>query len=294
MIKQIIFLITLVITLGVFGWTVRRIFSYLKLTTPFPVKNYGKRFVLMMKVAIGQTKILRFPSVGLLHALVFWGFLVILIGSIEMVIDGLFGTDRILSSLGIVYDIITASGDIFALIIAIAIISFLFRRIFLHIKRFSGVEMEHKSHYDANIALTIILLLMISLLGMNTYYLALHTVHNVGYFPVSRLISQYIGENGNLNFWHEFYWWTHILLIFLFANILPYSKHFHVYLSLPNVFLARPRPVGQAPDMPEVTEEVKAMMTGAAAEPAAEPGRFGILDVEDVTRKNYLEALTCT
>ena len=95
--KQILFFIALLITLSIFGWTTKRIVSYFKLTKPFRVGDWGKRFKLMMEVAIGQTKIFRFPFVGFLHALVFWGFLVILIGSIEMVIDGLFGTDRSLS-----------------------------------------------------------------------------------------------------------------------------------------------------------------------------------------------------
>ena len=106
MIKQILFAVSLLITLGVFAWTIRRIYAFLKLTKPFPIGDYGKRFNLMMKVAIGQTKIFRFPFVGFLHALVFWGFLVILVGSIEMIIDGLFGTERVLSFLGVFYDIL--------------------------------------------------------------------------------------------------------------------------------------------------------------------------------------------
>ncbi|MBN2174822.1 MAG: 4Fe-4S dicluster domain-containing protein [Bacteroidales bacterium] len=304
MIKQIIFLISLLVTLGVFFYTVRRIYNFLKLTKPFPIKDYGKRFKLMMEVAIGQTKILRFPFVGILHALVFWGFLVILIGSIEMVIDGLFRTERVMSSLGIVYDIIIASGDIFAFVIAIAILVFLGRRLLIKVNRFEGIEMKHKSHMDANIALTLILLLMISLLGMNTYYLILHPDNHVGYFPVSMLIvNEFIPLHSiNYNtahFLHEFYWWTHILLIFLFANILPYSKHFHVFLSVPNVFLARLEPLGVLYNMPEITQEVKLMMNpdtafAAPAETDAPPARFGVKDVEDITWKNYLDSLTCT
>ena len=161
MTKQIIFSISLIITLAIFFWTFKRIYTYMKLTKPFPIKDYGKRFKLMMEVAIGQTKIFRFPFVGLLHALVFWGFLVILVGSMEMIIDGLFGTERVFSFMGVFYDILTASGDVFAFIIVIAILIFIFRRLFMNVKRFSGIEMEHKSHMDANIALTLILLLMV-------------------------------------------------------------------------------------------------------------------------------------
>jgi hypothetical protein len=123
-----------------------------------------------------------------------------------MVIDGLFGTERVLSVLGGLYNVIIASGDIFALVIAVAILVFLFRRLFLHVKRFSGIEMKHISHLDANVALTMILLLMISLLGMNTFYIqsATHAGHElVGFFPVSRLLASRIDAGGHNEFWHS-------------------------------------------------------------------------------------------
>ncbi|MCD4731073.1 MAG: (Fe-S)-binding protein [Bacteroidales bacterium] len=304
MTKQIIFSISLIITLAIFFWTFKRIWSYMKLTKPFPIKDYGKRFKIMMEVAIGQTKIFRFPFVGLLHALVFWGFLVILVGSMEMIIDGLFGTERVFSFMGVFYDILTASGDVFAFIIVIAILIFIFRRLFMNVKRFSGIEMEHKSHMDANIALTLILLLMVSLLGMNIFYFILDSDSPSGYYPVSMFIVRNFIPLHSLDYQsahmqHEIYWWAHILLIFIFANILPYSKHFHVFMSVPNVFLSRLEPLGYLDNMPEITREVKLMMdpNAAFAEPVAgeeEVSRFGVKDVEDITWKNYMDALTCT
>lgn len=301
--KQLIFAIALLITLGVFAFTSYRIFRFFKLTRAFPIKQHAKRFAVMMKVAFGQTKIFRRPVVGLMHALVWWGFIIILIGSVEMAIDGLAGTDRVLHVLGPVYDVITAGGDIFALIIAVLILAFLFRRIFMHIKRFNGIEMKHVSHMDANIALSIIFILMISLLGMNTFYVVYswsvgHEIH--GLFPVSEIIAGWLGNlpEGQAYLWHEINWWAHILWIFAFANILPYSKHFHVFMSVPNVYLSRLEPLGYLPNMPNITEEVKLMMDpNAAFEDNADEGevsRFGVLDVEDVTWKNYLDSLACT
>jgi Fe-S oxidoreductase len=305
MTKSIVFAITILITIGIFSYTMFRIFRFFKLTKSYPIGQWGKRFGVMMKVAFGQTKIFRLPVIGLMHALVWWGFIVILIGSIEMIIDGLAGTERILTVLGPVYDVIFGLGDIFAFIIFVLILAFLFRRIFMHIKRFSGVEMKHKSHLDANIALTLIGLLMVSLLGMNTFYVlyaesAGHAVKGV--FPASEYFAQLIGpmpvEQANL--WHEINWWGHILLIFLFANILPYSKHFHVFMSVPNVYLSRLEPLGYLPNMPEITDEVKLMMDpdAAFAEPAEgeedQVSRFGVLDAEDANWKNYLDALACT
>ncbi|NQT76857.1 MAG: 4Fe-4S dicluster domain-containing protein [Bacteroidetes bacterium] len=305
MTKSIVFAICILITLGVFSYTAFRIFRFFKLTKAYPVKDWGKRFVVMMKVAFGQTKIFRRPTLGLMHALVWWGFIIILIGSVEMIIDGLAGTERVLSVLGPVYDIITSLGDVFALIILLLIFAFLFRRLFMHIKRFSGVEMKHISHMDANFALSLIGLLMISLLGMNTFYIiythsAGHEI--VGLFPVSTYIAGFFGElSPQQSFlWHEINWWSHILWIFVFANVLPYSKHFHVFMSVPNVFLSRLEPLGYLPNMPEITDEVKLMMDPNAAfadPPPEEEGqinRFGVLDAEDVTWKNYLDSLACT
>lgn len=305
MLKQILFIISLLVTLGVFAYTLMRLVSFFKLTKKgFPIKDFGKRFSVMMSVAIGQTKIFRRPVLGLLHALVFWGFLVILVGSIEMVIDGIAGTERVLSVFGLVYDIVFATGDVFALIIAVAIVIFLFRRIFLNVKRFSGIEMTHKSHVDANFALTLIFLLMISLLGMNTFYYqhAISSGHEIlGVYPVSKIFAGFFSgmSEHSLFVMHEINWWAHILLIFFFANYLPYSKHFHVFMSVPNVFLSRLEPLGKLDNMESITKEVKLMMdpNAAFAEPAEgeeETERFGLKDVEDALWKNYFDSLACT
>ncbi len=303
MIKQIVFALSLIVTLAVFAVTTRRILAFFSLTrSGFPVRNIGKRFRVMMSVAIGQTRIFRHPVMGFLHALVFWGFCVILIGSIEMVVDGLSGSERFLSILGPVYNIIMASGDIFAFIIALAILVFLFRRTFMHIERFEGAEMKKISHLDASLALTMIFLLMVSLLGMNTFYLlemnsSGHAVS--GSYPVSSILANLsAGESESFHFWHQFFWWSHILLIFIFANLLPYSKHFHVFMSVPNVFLTRLEPLGKLTNMDSITREVKLMMnpeTAYAEAPSdAVVERFGVKDAEDVTWKNYFDSLACT
>jgi heterodisulfide reductase subunit C/nitrate reductase gamma subunit len=303
MTKQVFFAIALLITLGVFAFTVNRIISFFRFTRPaFPVRDFGRRFGVMLEVAFGQTKIFRKPVIGFFHALVFWGFCVILIGSVEMVIDGLFGTERVLKIAGSLYDMIVASGDVFALVVALCILVFLGRRLFFHIKRFEGIEMKQSTHIDANIALTMILLLMVSLLGMNTAYCGYKSVAGEladGVYPVSGfLASLFHGTTGSFHGAYEAFWWSHILLIFVFANMLPYSKHFHVFMSVPNVFLSRLEPLGKLTNMDSITREVKLMLNPetAMAEPAGEVPveRFGVRDVEDVSWKNYFDALSCT
>jgi len=302
--KQIVFAIALLVTLGVFSYTIYRLFRFMSFTRKgFRVDQLWKRFGVMMSISFGQKKIFRRPVIGFFHALVFWGFCVILIGSIEMVIDGLAGTERVLRFLGPVYDFITASGDIFAFLIIISIAIFLSRRLFFNIKRFEGVEMKKISHIDANIALTLIMLLMISLLGMNMGYLGSKNISGeeiFGLYPVSDVLLKMFGtgtETGMAS-QYQICWWGHILTIFVFANVLPYSKHFHVFLSVPNTFLSRLDPLGKLPNMDNITREVKLMMDPNAAfsAPAADAPveRFGVKDCEDVVWKSYFDSLTCT
>ncbi|MGM0566214.1 MAG: 4Fe-4S dicluster domain-containing protein, partial [Bacteroidota bacterium] len=302
--KQILFIISLLITLGVFSFSMNRIIRFLKLTRAgFPIKNIGERLKVTWNVAIAQTKIFRNPIAGFFHAMVFWGFIIITIGSIEMVVDGIAGKERLFAAAGPVYDVIIGLGDAFAAFIVFAILVFLARRLFLDIQRFKGVEMKKKSKLDANIALTFILLLMISLIGMNAAYVALHGGGYEGVFPVSAWLAGFMVnmDSHSLHVVHEAGWWSHILLIFIFANVLPYSKHFHVFMSVPNVFLSRLEPLGYVRNMKEITEEVKLMMDPDAAfsepetsEEPEEQATFGAKDVDDLIWKNYFDSLACT
>ncbi|MFZ4549728.1 MAG: hypothetical protein ACOYN4_19930, partial [Bacteroidales bacterium] len=271
MARQIIFALTMILTLGVFAFTINRLISYFRFTKAnFPIRDFGKRFQVMLEVAIGQTKIFRRPVIGFFHAVVFWGFCVILFGSIEMIVDGLFGIEKSLKILGLLHSIIMASGDVFALLVAISILVFMVRRLFMHISRFEGIEMKKISHQDANIALSMILLLMLSLMGMNATYVQLQTASGEtihGVYPVGTLLATLfsgLSING-LHLAYEICWWAHILLIFIFANILPYSKHFHVFMSVPNTFLTRLEPLGKLTNMDDITREVRMMLDPNAA-----------------------------
>lgn len=298
--KQLLFITLLLITIAVFVYSASVLYSYFKLTRKAcPIKRIGKRIGMMLEYAIFQKSIFRNPIAGFMHALVFWGFLVILVGSIEIVIDGITGLERSLSFLGIVYTILMALGDLSAYFIALFIVIFIIRRCCLDIKRLHGKELSKKNHQDAYFALTMILLLMVTLMGLNIFYVASQPAF-AGRYPVSEVIAPLVAgwSPGLKHFLHEFNWWAHILLIFLFANILPYSKHFHIFMSVPNVFLGRLDVLGKIHNMECITREVKIMMnpeTAYAAASADQPvERFGVLDAEDVNWKTYMDSLTCT
>ncbi|GIV34612.1 MAG: hypothetical protein KatS3mg031_2147 [Chitinophagales bacterium] len=301
--SQIVFTIVLVIAFGAFGYTFFRILNTLRAARPVNrFDRIGERLKITLLVAFGQTKILRKPVAGLLHAIVWWGFLVITIGTIEMMIDGVAGTERVLGFLGPVYDVITASGELFALLILIAVVVFLFRRYIIKPRRFIAPEMKPASKADATVILLMIFALMVSLLLMNVGYIATQKdVH--GAYPVSLLMlplfagmeQSALAQLGAVN------WWIHILLVLIFLNILPYSKHFHVIMAVPNVFFSRLEPFAKLSNMASVTREVKAMMdpnadpyAAAAETTTAQAEKFGIKDVTEVTWKHIMDAYTCT
>jgi len=301
--EQLVFLILTVLTFGFFGYTVIRTLSYFKLTRKHSYDvfgNVGQRISHTLLVAFGQSKILKKPIAGLLHALVYWGFLVITIGTVEMMIDGIAGTDRVLGFLGPVYNIVTLSGEVFAVIIIIACAIFLIRRYIIKPSRFIAPEMKPASRMDATVILLMIMLLMVSLLGMNIGYIGQAEGEIAGYFPVSESLKGlfcpcYMHSMESIN------WWVHISLVYLFLNILPYSKHFHVILAVPNVYFDRLGPKGHLNSMESVTKEVKLMMdpntafaAPAEGEEQVAPPRFGVKDIEDVSWKVLMDSYTCT
>lgn len=297
--KQLIFIACFLASVSFFTWTMLRLLRLLRLAKATPRwDRIPERISHTMLVAIGQSKIFRFTIAGTLHALVFWGFILITVGTGEMMIDGIFNLHRSLSFLGPVYSFITASGDIFAAIILVSCVIFLWRRYVTKPTRFTAPEMKPKSRNDATLILSMIMILMITLLGTNMVYSFVAGDHAEGLYPISRPLGHaLLGSMSmeSLYYIHETCWWVHILLVLGFLNLLPYSKHFHVILSVPNVFFRRLEPAGKLPNLDSVTQEVKIAM-GLEEAPAdmPPPARFGVKDIEDVTWKTALDSYTCT
>jgi len=298
--SSIIFSCILFLSLGFFSYNLWKIVRNIKLGKS---KNRFdqplQRSKILLKIAFGQTKLFVRPVSGILHALVYWGFLVITIGTLEMMIDGVFNLDRSFGVLGSFYDIATASGDIMAILVLVSCVMFMFRRLFLKIKRFSGKEMKKSSSIDAIIALVIIVLLMISLITMNIGYIGLHSDSFFGSFPVSNLLLPYFA-NWDLHLMHDISWWAHIMLVLIFLNELPYSKHFHVVMSIPNVYFSNIENLGKMENMASVTKEVKLMMDpsvdpyAASSTDAPSTETFGAKDVTDLNWVQLMNAYSCT
>lgn len=303
MILQVIFLIISAAAIILFSLNVRKIIRNIKLGKDLDRSDRpSERMATMLKVAFGQSKMVKKPLAAVLHLFVYIGFIIINLEVLEIIIDGLLGTHRIFAQpLGVVYDVLIAGFEILAALVLIGVIAFFARRNILRIKRFSGTEMTSWPRSDANIILIVEVLLMTAFLFMNAADQKLQQLGSAHYisagtFPVSSLLSGFLPDSeSSLIAIERFCWWFHIIGIFGFLNYLPYSKHFHIIMAFPNTWYSNLDPKGKFSNMASVSNEVKAMLDPSyVPEPVAEGSRFGAKDVQDLTWKSLMDAYTCT
>ena len=168
-IPNIIFIIFFTITLFFFIRNVKRIYRNINLGIPIDRNdNKKQRWAQMLRIAFGQSKMIDKPIVGILHIVVYLGFLVINIELLEILFDGFFGTHRVFAPyLGPFYNFLIGFFEIFALLVIISVVIFWIRRNILTITRFLNNEMKGWPKPDANWILYIELILMTLFLTMN-------------------------------------------------------------------------------------------------------------------------------
>ncbi|MGE6221120.1 4Fe-4S dicluster domain-containing protein [Nubsella zeaxanthinifaciens] len=301
MVSQIIFVILTIVGVGLFAFNAQKVIRNIKLGKSANRSDKPQeRWMVMLKVAFGQTKMAVRPVPFLLHLVVYLGFVIINIEVLEIVIDGIFGTHRVFSGLGGLYNFLIGSFELLAAGVWLACVIFLIRRNVLKLKRFSGVEMKTWPKSDANYILITEILLMSAFLLMNAADAKLQSLGAshytaAGAFPVSAWLQNLLpNQIDTLIFIERFCWWFHIAGIFAFLNYLPYSKHFHIILAFPNTYFSNLKPKGQFSNMDSVTNEVKAMLDPSFVPADAAPGRFGAKDIQDLSWVNLLNAYTCT
>ena len=300
---NILFAIALVIGIGYFVRNIKKLTRNIKLGKDVDVSDQkGQRWKNMMRIAMGQGKMTRRPISGLLHIIVYVGFVIINIEVLEIIIDGLLGTHRIFASIGSLYGVLIGSFEVLAVLVLLAVIVFWARRNLIKIKRFWNSEMTRWPKNDANYILYFEMVLMSLFLVMNATDVPFQAMDS------GNIISQYIapwfdGLNENtVHIIERSAWWLHILGILVFLNYLYYSKHLHILLAFPNTYYASLKPKGQLDNLESVTKEVMLMMDPNAdpfAAPAEgdsdeEPEKFGASEVTDLNWTQLLSAYTCT
>ncbi len=308
--SSILFAVVFFVAIGVFTRNIRRIIRNINLGRKTDRSDQkSKRWKHMTRVALGQSKMVVRPIAGLLHIIVYVGFVVINIELLEIVLDGFLGTHRVLSPyLGGTYNVLIATFEIFALLVILAVSVFWLRRNAMNIRRFWKPEMKGWPKKDADYILYIELVLMFLFLTMNAsdYWLQQQPegqsyYTQAGSFPVSSWITPFFDgmSYATVVSIERTAWWLHILGILAFLNYLYYSKHLHILLAFPNTFYANLNPLGRFSHSDAVANEVKLMMDPSAnpyapAPAESEPLRFGAADVKDLNWVQLMNAYSCT
>jgi Fe-S oxidoreductase len=276
--KTIIFLIVLIASFVLLGLNVRKLIAYLKIGKPENrTDNPGKRIQNVLAVAFGQSKLLREPVAGIMHFLIFWGFMTLLLAILETIGEGLF-TGFNFSFLGPLYFPLCALQDLMGLLVIASVLFALFRRYVIRPKR---LDVSGHAQFDATFILSMILLIMVSMFGQNAAQIArcICPMYD-GKFISMQFAGIFSGLPADrVDMWFEIFWWMHILFVLGLMNYLPYSKHLHILSSIPNVYLAK------------IENRANLKLLNLADETAT---KFGASDVEDLTWKQLLDGYTCT
>ncbi|WP_144892188.1 (Fe-S)-binding protein [Flavobacterium tiangeerense] len=308
---NILFAIILAIGFGYFFVSIKKIRRNINLGTDVNrTDNPKARWTNMAMIALGQSKMVRRPVAGILHIIVYIGFVIINIELLEIIIDGLFGTHRVFAFLGTTYNVLIASFEILAVLVLVAVFAFWSRRNIIKLKRFVSSDLKGWPKSDANYILYFEVVLMTLFLLMNASDLHLQNVPGgyghfikAGSFPVSQFIEPIFNGLSNelVMLLSEGFWWVHIIGILIFMNYLYFSKHLHILLAFPNTYFANLNAQGQFDNLQSVTNEVKLMMdpnadpfAAAPVDPNAVPSKFGASDVQDLNWVQLLNAYTCT
>lgn len=269
--------------------------------------NRPQRWKNMFRIALGQRKMTVRPVAGILHLIVYIGFIIVNIEMLEIVLDGILGTHRLFASFGKFYNVLIGAFEVLAFLVIVSVTVFWIRRNVLNISRFQKEELQNWAKKDGNIILYLEAIFMILFLTMNAADLRLQSLGTEGYAQTGNfLVSQWIAplfsnfSETTLVIIERSCWWLHIIGVLFFLNYLYYSKHLHIILAFPNTFFASTRPQGALKINQNVLKEVKLMLDpnvdpfATPSEEQTPPEKFGASDVFDLTWVQLLNAYTCT
>src|SRR5918996_219006 len=278
MVGPIVFLLLLAIASGLFLQRGYTLWQLIRLGRPVNrFDDLPKRLEYEAVVVVGQRKLLQRFGPGLMHALIFWGFLILLTTIIEVfgeIFDERFSIPFIGRAgwLGLIQDVFSAM-----VLVGIAMAVF-FRKV-RRDDRFKGSHLE-----EADFILAMISGIIVTLLGLNAVKIAQGLNESpAAWTPISNLFAPLFEAMGPgaQSLFHQLFLWSHIVLILGFLVYLGYSKHLHIITSSINVFLTKTKPMGKLQTLDIDLERMDEAHLGAAT-------------VEDLTQKQILDTFTCT
>lgn len=277
--KTIFFIVVLLAATGIFILSARKILKLINLGKPINRFNDIKtRIKNVFVIAIAQTKLFRDPVAGIVHALIFWGFILFISAVVETFIQGFFPSFNF-SFLGYIFSLMTITQDLFGLLVIVSVLISLYRRFVLKVKR---LDVEKHGKFDAAFILIMILFVVISMFGQNASHYVMAGKLDYEVRPIISYLAgiMYQGDKNAASLGFEIFWWLHVFLILGFLNYLPYSKHLHVLTSIPNVYFSK------TGDEKNILQPINFEDENAEY--------FGADDVQKLSWKQLLDGFSCT
>jgi Fe-S oxidoreductase len=251
---------------------------------------------------LGQRKFLvgEQPA-GIMHALIFWGFVVLMLQVITLYgrsfdqnwsIPG-FGADQ---PLGPPFFI---ARDVLEAVVIVGASYMLYRRLIAHTPRLFGIgsaERRYRDspHWEGTLILVFILLIMVGGLLYDAGRLVAFDIHGNerDFAPLAALVADGLGglSRSSARTVSEVGWWLHCVTVLVFLSLLPLSKHFHIITAIPNVFLSKLP--SQSAARPLAVTQVPAASVAALDAPPSD--LVGVASLADLSWKQVLDAYSCT
>jgi Fe-S oxidoreductase len=282
---NIIFSLVFLAAIGFFCFTVYKLYCVLRLGQPENrFDQIGKRLWSVATFVFGQKRVVREPS-GWGHFFIFWGFIIITIGSLETFGVGFYHGFAYWKILGktltaflyLLQDLL-CTGVVGALIVS------LYRRFVIKPERLRFTDRQ-AANKDAGIIIGLILVLVMCLFGVRGVEYCLAQLEPGRYFPSAAFVSVAVSglfagmSQAGLAVWYSIFWWLHTLIILGFLVYVPFSKHLHILGAIPNIFFRRFRPIGELSKM-DLEDESKE--------------KFGVSEIEEFSWKQLLDLCACT
>jgi Fe-S oxidoreductase len=237
----------------------------------------GRRFLDVFLYAFGQKRVIARPF-GVNHVVIFWAFVVLLIANAEFLLAGLFPGVNLAALPEPVHHILLLAFDAVSLLALAAVVVAACRRLFFA-PDYMATSYTSPRSPEAFLILASIAILMLAYFGLHGALIALGKEPAASWTPVSSLVATLLSgiPAETLQSLTAVFWWVHAIVLLLFMNYLPHSKHMHILTAIPNCFFA-------SLDKPN-TQPREEFVKGAS---------FGAASVDQLSWKDLFDGFSCT
>lgn len=270
-------IINALLFVGITGWAVYmfatvvyRRYLYIRLGQPANLKKEMKeRLGAFMAQVFGQTKLLKDRKSGIMHIVIFYGFIILQFGALDIIWKGLSGHSLPIPG----YDAFILMQEITVTLILLAIGYAAYRRYGEKLKRL-------KRGWKPSIVVFFITSLMASVLLTMAFERLREGLPASGFAPISSAIASAFAWMPPMAVTVSYYvfWWIHLVILLSFLVYVPQSKHFHLITAPVNILLRRTEPVGRLSKLDLEDEDAES---------------FGAGKIEDFTQKQMLDFYAC-